>query len=206
MGRLWEMKITQMYTAQKAPTGCYQYHTGKTGTIQTMNFADNGRHLANQDYKICVRSEPNMCSIVYELCDENSFKLGGNQNQSLINIMTLTNGNRPILPIGSGSVAMADDSVPYLSTGDAPQSDQSSPNFDELSNDGSGDGSISPRMADTDDISYNYGSNYRQQLTSKKCNDKIVMPCESEHFLIVSLFANTLIMSFFSFNLISLVL
>ena len=27
------------------------------GVIQTMNFAENGRHLANQDYKICMRQE-----------------------------------------------------------------------------------------------------------------------------------------------------
>lgn len=27
------------------------------GIIQTMNYAINGRHLANQDYNICVRSE-----------------------------------------------------------------------------------------------------------------------------------------------------
>ena len=27
------------------------------GTIQTMNFAVNGRHLADQDYTICMRQE-----------------------------------------------------------------------------------------------------------------------------------------------------
>lgn len=27
------------------------------GVIQTMNFAENGRHLANQDYTICMRQE-----------------------------------------------------------------------------------------------------------------------------------------------------
>jgi outer membrane receptor for Fe3+-dicitrate len=28
-----------------------------SGIIQTMNFADNGRHLAEQDYTICMRQE-----------------------------------------------------------------------------------------------------------------------------------------------------
>jgi hypothetical protein len=28
-----------------------------SGIIQTMNFADNGRHLADQDYTICMRQE-----------------------------------------------------------------------------------------------------------------------------------------------------
>ena len=46
------------------------------GTIQTMNFAVNGRHLADQDYTICMRQEEKMCSIAYEPCDENSFKIG----------------------------------------------------------------------------------------------------------------------------------
>lgn len=41
-----------------------------------MNFAENGRHLADQDYTICVRQEEGFCSIVYEPCDENSFKIG----------------------------------------------------------------------------------------------------------------------------------
>ncbi|EEB16872.1 hypothetical protein Phum_PHUM442150 [Pediculus humanus corporis] len=41
-----------------------------------MNFAENGRHLANQDYTICIRQEDDHCSIVYEPCDENSFKIG----------------------------------------------------------------------------------------------------------------------------------
>lgn len=47
-----------------------------TGVIQTMNFADNGRHLANQDYNICMRQEVDMCSITYQPCYENSFKIG----------------------------------------------------------------------------------------------------------------------------------
>lgn len=41
-----------------------------------MNFAENGRRLANQDYTICMRQERGMCSIAYEPCDENSFKIG----------------------------------------------------------------------------------------------------------------------------------
>jgi hypothetical protein len=39
---------------------CAGYVSGKfhiAGIIQTMNFADNGRHLADQDYTICMRQE-----------------------------------------------------------------------------------------------------------------------------------------------------
>ncbi|KAK9688213.1 CUB domain [Popillia japonica] len=50
--RFWEVIVTQIPFSQRAPAGCLQYHTGKTGLIRTLNFAENGRHLANQDYNI----------------------------------------------------------------------------------------------------------------------------------------------------------
>lgn len=46
------------------------------GIIQTFNFAENGRHLANQNYRACIRQETKMCSIQYEPCDDNSFGIG----------------------------------------------------------------------------------------------------------------------------------
>lgn len=75
--RLWEIRVAQIPFSQRAPAGCLQYHTGVQGVMQTFNFADNGRHLANQHYRICVRQETDMCSIVYEPCDEQSFRIGG---------------------------------------------------------------------------------------------------------------------------------
>nr|CAD7262098.1 unnamed protein product [Timema shepardi]CAD7403237.1 unnamed protein product [Timema cristinae] len=74
--RMWEIKVTQIEFSQRAPAGCLQHYQGNTGVIQTMNFGDNGRHLADQDYTICMRQEEGMCSIVYEPCDSNSFKIG----------------------------------------------------------------------------------------------------------------------------------
>ncbi|GFG28139.1 hypothetical protein Cfor_12524 [Coptotermes formosanus] len=74
--RMWEIKITQIEFSERAPAGCRQYYQGNSGIIQTMNFAVNGRHLADQDYTICMRQEEGMCSIAYEPCDENSFKIG----------------------------------------------------------------------------------------------------------------------------------
>lgn len=85
LGRLWEIKITQLEFRSKAPTGCLQYFREPKGSIQTMNFADNGRHLANQDYTICMRQEVGMCSIVYEPCDENSFKIGPPNSGQILN-------------------------------------------------------------------------------------------------------------------------
>lgn len=76
--RLWEVRITQIPFSQRAPAGCLQYFEGLTGVVQTMNFAENGRHLANQDYNICIRQEEEMCSIIYEPCHENAFKISSN--------------------------------------------------------------------------------------------------------------------------------
>ncbi|XP_050741110.1 uncharacterized protein LOC108027655 [Drosophila biarmipes] len=75
--RIWEMSVVQIPFSQRAPAGCLQYHTGTEGIMQTFNFAENGRHLANQNYRICVRQELDMCSIMYQPCDEQSFRIGG---------------------------------------------------------------------------------------------------------------------------------
>lgn len=83
--RLWEVRIIQIPFTERAPIGCLQYYTGRKGIIQTMNYADNGRHLANQDYNICMRQEEGMCSIAYEPCSENSFKIHPNNGNDLMN-------------------------------------------------------------------------------------------------------------------------
>jgi len=46
------------------------------GTIQTMNFAINGRHLADQDYTICMRQEEgkNDHCKSYQLWKQEAFK------------------------------------------------------------------------------------------------------------------------------------
>lgn len=109
--RLWEIRISQIPFSSKAPSGCLQHFTGVegkylpdslsrsdfkrvlslTGIIQTFNFADNGRHLANQNYRSCVRQEKGKCSIQYEPCDEHSFRIGPMRG----NGMPGSTGNRP---------------------------------------------------------------------------------------------------------------
>ncbi|KAM7354515.1 uncharacterized protein ACRADG_006165 [Cochliomyia hominivorax] len=81
--RLWEIRIAQIPFSQRAPAGCLQYFTGTEGVLQTFNFADNGRHLANQDYRICMRQEMDMCSIVYQPCDQESFRIGPSLSNSI---------------------------------------------------------------------------------------------------------------------------
>lgn len=74
--RIWEIRVSQILFEQRAPSGCMQYYGGLTGIIQTFNFAENGRHLANQNYRACIRQETGMCSIAYEPCNERSFRIG----------------------------------------------------------------------------------------------------------------------------------
>lgn len=92
--------------------------------IETMNFGDNGRHLADQDYNICVKQEDGMCSIAYQPCHENAFRISPNNDYVA-----------DPLDFGSGEVI------------DAIQSRE-----------------------------------------MEICSDKIVIPCESDDFIIVSIF------------------
>uniref|UniRef100_A0A1B0CZX3 Uncharacterized protein n=1 Tax=Phlebotomus papatasi TaxID=29031 RepID=A0A1B0CZX3_PHLPP len=77
--RLWEIRVAQIPFSQRAPAGCLQYFTGSEGLIQTFNYAENGRHLANQNYRACIRQEIGMCSIAYEPCNPFSFRIGQQQ-------------------------------------------------------------------------------------------------------------------------------
>lgn len=51
-----------------APTGCLQYFTNPTGTIESFNF---GHYLNNLDYAICIDRQPDTCRIIYTSSDAN---------------------------------------------------------------------------------------------------------------------------------------
>merc|ERR1712106_1139757 len=62
------IKVTQVECSSKtaAPSGCTQYFTGTSGTIETFNYnSGSGVLLANQDYSACVRAERAYCAICY---------------------------------------------------------------------------------------------------------------------------------------------
>ena len=75
--RQWNIKVTQyaMDFPNKAPKGCLQYHFAGDGNddgdldptvIRSFNWnGGNGRHLANQDYNICIRREATNRRICY---------------------------------------------------------------------------------------------------------------------------------------------
>lgn len=78
--RLWEIRVSQVPFSQRAPQGCLQYFTEPQGFLQTFNFAENGRHLANQNYKVCFKQDTGMCSIAYEPCNQHSFRIGPSES------------------------------------------------------------------------------------------------------------------------------
>lgn len=51
-----------------APTGCLQYYTNPTGTIESFNF---GHYLNNMDYAICIERSPDTCRVIYTATDTN---------------------------------------------------------------------------------------------------------------------------------------
>ena len=61
------LQVTQ-YSCQDdyvaAQEGCFQYHTGVTGTIQSYNLA-GGAQIQGQNYKNCIRQEEGYCCIQY---------------------------------------------------------------------------------------------------------------------------------------------
>jgi len=75
--RQWNIKVTQyaMDFPNKAPKGCLQYHFAGDGNddgdldptiIRSFNWnGGNGRHLANQDYSICIRREATIRRVCY---------------------------------------------------------------------------------------------------------------------------------------------
>ncbi|XP_049702184.2 uncharacterized protein LOC110376748 isoform X1 [Helicoverpa armigera] len=76
MPRIWLMRLAQMPLANTAPHHCLQYYTSDNGTIRTFNYASNGRHLASQEYKACIRRNAGRCAVRYAPCDSRSFRIG----------------------------------------------------------------------------------------------------------------------------------
>jgi len=63
----WKIKVTQYSCSDPcvaSQAGCFQYHTGVTGTLQSYNLA-GGAQLQAQNYKNCIRQEAGYCCIQY---------------------------------------------------------------------------------------------------------------------------------------------
>merc|ERR1719464_1662043 len=100
--RQWNIKVTQyaMDFPNKAPKGCLQYHFVGDGNddgdldptvIRSFNWNGGaGRHLANQDYNICIRRESTNSRVCYSqdaTAFLNDFLISGKDNQALNDAM-----------------------------------------------------------------------------------------------------------------------
>lgn len=161
VSRFWEVRVIQIPFTERAPVGCLQYHRGMTGIIQTMNYAENGRHLAEQDYNICIRQEEGMCSIAYEPCHEQAFRIGPNNNNQADNspgVDTESDGSQNTNINGTDHVGVGSNGT------------QTESNDVLNEDDGSGNGPI---------LESDQGRNMPE------CSDKIVLPCDSEYLLMM---------------------
>merc|ERR1712088_595021 len=70
----WRIKVSQIEcdSEYRAPQGCLQYFFENVNTITSLNWdglatrsGTGGGVLANQDYRICIKQNPGMCSIEY---------------------------------------------------------------------------------------------------------------------------------------------
>ncbi|XP_059078418.1 uncharacterized protein LOC131876898 [Tigriopus californicus] len=68
--RRYNIKVSYISCSsrQRAPSGCTQYFTGRTGTITSYNF-QGGQILADQVYGNCIRQERGFCSVQFKETD-----------------------------------------------------------------------------------------------------------------------------------------
>jgi len=107
--RQWNIKVTQyaMDFPNKAPKGCLQYHFAGDGNddgdldatiIRSFNWnGGNGRHLANQDYNICIRREAGIRRVCYS-----QDAAGGLLNDFLISTGKV--GDAGVVNLGKGQL------------------------------------------------------------------------------------------------------
>ncbi|XP_072944923.1 uncharacterized protein [Epargyreus clarus] len=182
---LWLLRLAQVPLAHSAPHGCLQHYTSDNGTIKTFNYAVNGRHLASQEYKACVRRNVGFCSIRYTPCDARSFRIGPGGDVPAVIDPAETMPPEQIMPVndqmqdeeeGSGADPQL---APSMETPPAQQGFMSRRSFWSR---------WSPYAQHYDDDEfryYGYG-NYGVGLQGygrQRCKDRITIPCENEYFL-----------------------
>uniref|UniRef100_A0A336MSC2 CSON000532 protein n=1 Tax=Culicoides sonorensis TaxID=179676 RepID=A0A336MSC2_CULSO len=206
--RLWEIRVTQIPFSQRAPSGCLQYFTEPEGILKTFNFAENGRHLAGQNYKACFRQNPGTCSIAYEPCNEQSFRIG----PSLLDDDSGGGGGGGLADSFGGIQAGLGENPAVLgdlqsAASDTQAIEQANPADNLISNDentieGSGDDGVDtggifsdfPGFSTFRDIFFSFRSMRSNKYHKMKtiadarqlystCTDRITMPCIIEDFI-----------------------
>jgi len=121
----FNIKVTQLSCNDEtvaSQQGCFQYHTGITGTIQSYNFA-GGRQLVGQNYKNCIRQEEGHCCIQYTVI---AYNMGGGNGDA---ITTCANG---IANRCSGATLCTSDFIIIPAGGFAPGSPEGNIYYDRF--------------------------------------------------------------------------
>ena len=89
----FKIKISQIpcFANYKAPSGCLQYYTGRSGRVKSFN-RSNGKMLYNLRYSACVRREPGTCGISWavtsttEYSPLDAFQLSATASAQVLNL------------------------------------------------------------------------------------------------------------------------
>ncbi|XP_050423186.1 uncharacterized protein LOC126834970 isoform X2 [Adelges cooleyi] len=83
---VWKVRITQIDCLADpqavAPTGCLQYHTSLSGTIQSFNYA-GGMYQSGLDYAICIKRSVNTCRVEFQQVAGSTFGINSLEGSSL---------------------------------------------------------------------------------------------------------------------------
>ncbi|XP_045775283.1 uncharacterized protein LOC123874129 isoform X2 [Maniola jurtina] len=206
MPRLWLLRLAQMPLAQSSPNNCLQFHIENNGTIKTFNYASNGRHLADQEYRACVRRNIGFCSIRYTPCDNRSFRIGPrgdssldpSSNDQMDQVMPVDDEENQQDEEGSGS-------DPQIEESSTPQPSLMARIWSYIWPFG-GQRALEDQRALVDQRSFWSWSPYMQHYSEEKlkyygygnyagsgfgrqgCTDRITIPCENEYFVSSQLF------------------
>ncbi|GAB6021617.1 hypothetical protein CHUAL_004202 [Chamberlinius hualienensis] len=105
--RLWNIRVSQIEcnSPSIAPSGCFQYYTGPSGSLRTFNYdaPDEFRgYQSGLSYGICLRRESGFCGIKYTVNDP--FEVGVDPNASEIRANTEGNCNKDFVIIPNGAL------------------------------------------------------------------------------------------------------
>ncbi|XP_003246195.1 uncharacterized protein LOC100574541 isoform X1 [Acyrthosiphon pisum] len=82
----WKVRITQIDCLADpqavAPTGCLQYHTSLSGTIQSFNYA-GGMYQSGLDYAVCIKRSVNTCRVEFQQVPGSTFGINSMEGPSL---------------------------------------------------------------------------------------------------------------------------
>lgn len=147
--------------------------------LQTFNFAENGRHLANHNYRVCIRQELGMCSVAYEPCNKKSFRIGSGFTQfsSAIVSNVFADNNQTNEEIVQTST-IASSSLIHTEELDSGITTQLPDEFEGSGNDDESNFSI----LDIFPTGF-FGNNRKARQFITTCTDRITMPCVVEDFI-----------------------